>query len=247
MKNKIILWISTLAILFVLSYLKNIFSENYPVTGTIGIDGEKLSYKLDKEGFGNKHKLMLRSDNANVNAFAFIQSDSLIKISFNKENLFLVTEFDRKITGKEFNYFIEVENNSKKYRIPSSGNIDFIFHGKISKMLSVMFYLFLFSGMILIIRSGLEYFNNNLLTKKLLVLSGVVWLTFLILINPLYLSYKFEYINQVIIPIQFLFPVQYLAIFMILVITIVLAFNEKFRTKPVSLIFTIISLILYMI
>lgn len=57
------------------------------------------------------------------------------------------------------------------------------------------------------------------------------------------LSFKFEYINQVIIPIQLLFPFQYLTIFMLLVTTIVLAFNWRFRNKPVSLIFTIISLI----
>jgi hypothetical protein len=246
MKNNIILWVSVFLIVFVLSYLKSIFSENYPVTGTIGVDGLKLTYKLDKEGYGDKHKLMLRSDNENVIASAVIQKDSLINFDFYKEDIFLVTELDRKITGKNFAYHIVIKNQNKECRIPEDAEVNFIFYGKISKMLSAMFYLFLFIGIILIVRSGLEYFNKNLMTKKFLVLAGVVWLTFVMLINPLYLSYKYEYINHVITPIQSLFTINHLLILILLIVTVILSFNKRFKDKPVSLIFSVVALILYL-
>jgi hypothetical protein len=246
MKNKIILWLSSIVIVFVASYLKTIFSDNYPVSGTIGIDGLKLTYKLDKEGFGDKHKLLLRSDKKDVTASAIIQKDSLIKFDFYDDGIFLITELDRKITGKEFSYYIVITNQNKDYRVPTVGEINFIFYGRISKMLSGMYYLFLFIGIILIVRSGLEFFNKNIMTKKLLILSGVVWLTFVMLINPLYLSYKFEYINHFITPIQKLFPVNHLLILILLIITVILSFNKKFQTKPVSLIFSVIAMMLYL-
>lgn len=246
MKNNIILWISSFLIVFVLSYLKSIFSENYPITGTIGVDGLKLTYKLDKEGYGDKHKLMLRSDNENVTAIAIVQKDSLVKFDFYKENIFLVTELDRKITGKEFRYHLIVINKNNEYRIPEIGEVSFIFYGKISKMLSAMLNLFLFVGIILIVRSGLEYFNKNLMTKKFLVLAGVVWLTFVMLINPLYLSYKYEYINHIITPIQSLFPINHLLILILLIVTVILSFNKRFKDKPVSLIFSVVALILFL-
>lgn len=246
MKNNIILWISAISIVFVLSYLKSIFSKNYPVTGTIGVDGLKLTYKLDKEGYGDKHKLMLRSDNKNATASVVIKKDSLIKFDFYKEDIFLVTELNRKITGKEFGYHLIIKSKDKEYRIPKDGEVIFIFYGKISKMLSAMFNLFLFVGIILIVRSGLEYFNKNLMTKKFLVLAGVVWLTFVMLINPLYLSYKYEYINHVITPIQSLFPVNHLLILILLIASVILSFNKKFRDKPVSLIFSVVALILFL-
>lgn len=72
-------------------------------------------------------------------------------------------------------------------------------------------------------------------------------MTFIMLINPLYLSYKFEYINHIITPIQSLFPIEYLSIFMLLIITTIFTFNKKFTDKPVSLVFSIVGLILYMI
>lgn len=246
MKNNIILWISTFVIVFVLSYLKSIFSENYPITGTIGLDGLKLTYKLDKEGFGDKHKLLLRSDKKDIIASVIIQKDSLIKLDFFKEHIFLVAELDRAITGKEFDYHLIIKNQNNEYRIPKDDEISFIFYGKISKMLSALFYLFLFVGIILIVRSGIEYFNKNFMTKKFLVLAGVVWLTFVMLINPLYLSYKYEYINQVITPIQALFPINHFLILILLIVTVIASFKERFKDKPVSLIFSVIALILYL-
>ncbi len=248
MKNNIILWISAFVIVFVLSYLKSIYSENYPITGTIGVDGQKLSYKLDKEGFGKNHKLLINSDNPDINASAIvIKNKDTIQLPFNKEGVFLSCELDRRITDKNFNYHLLINSKSNNYRVPNNDDINFVFWGKISRMLSFLYNLFLFTGMILIARSGLEYFNNNFLTKKLLVLAGVVWMTFIMLINPLYLSYKFEYINHIITPIQSLFPTEYLSIFMLLIITTILTFNKKFTDKPVSLVFSIVGLILYMI
>ena len=51
MKNEIILWISSLILVFLLGYLKNVTSPDYPITSTFGIEGKKVSYKLDKVCF----------------------------------------------------------------------------------------------------------------------------------------------------------------------------------------------------
>jgi hypothetical protein len=48
MKNQIIPWSASLVIVFLIGYFKAVTSVNYPVTGTFGIEGKKVSYKLDK-------------------------------------------------------------------------------------------------------------------------------------------------------------------------------------------------------
>jgi len=248
MKNSIILWTSSIVIVIVLSYLKTIFSENYPITGTIGIEGEKITYKLDKEGYGDSHQIVLRSDLQEMIAkIVVIKNDSLITIDFIKKGVFLVAELNRDIVDKSFYYYLQLDTKDYTKRIPIKENVHFRFYGKISKMLSIQYYFFLFIGMILIVRSGLEFFNNNLMSKKLLILSFVVWITFTILINPLYLSYKFEYINHSITPIQNLFPLDFLIILILMIITTILTFNSKFQKKPITLIFSVISLVLYLI
>ena len=48
MKQNIILWLGAIVITFLSGYVESVTSPDYPITGTIGIDGKKLSYKLDK-------------------------------------------------------------------------------------------------------------------------------------------------------------------------------------------------------
>jgi hypothetical protein len=51
MKNAIILWLSCLILVFLIGYIKSITDKDYPITGTFGIEGKKVSYKLDKISF----------------------------------------------------------------------------------------------------------------------------------------------------------------------------------------------------
>ena len=47
-KNNIILWIASLVITFLGIYLSNLVDKDYPVTGTFGIEGQKVSYRFEK-------------------------------------------------------------------------------------------------------------------------------------------------------------------------------------------------------
>ena len=53
MKNQIILLLSALIIAFLTGYIESVTDADYPVTGTFGINGKKVSYKLDKTHFGD--------------------------------------------------------------------------------------------------------------------------------------------------------------------------------------------------
>ncbi|MGQ9799528.1 MAG: hypothetical protein ACUVRG_09615 [Ignavibacterium sp.] len=60
MKESLILWLSSLVIVFLLSYFKSVFGEYYPISSTFSVNGQKVSYKLDKYEFGDTYKLMIR-------------------------------------------------------------------------------------------------------------------------------------------------------------------------------------------
>ena len=248
MKKTFILWISAFVVVFLVSYFKIIFSENYPVSGTISIDGEKITYKLDKQAYGSSHTIMIRTDLNDLDMKAIILNNNFRDtLSFIKSNGFYKTTFERKTTGQSFEYKVLIRKNETERIIPVNSTVQFFFFGKISRMLAILHWLFLFSGLILITRTGLDYFNDNLKAKKIILLSDVIWLTFLFLINPLYLSYKYEYINHLITPIENLFPLSYLIIFIILIITTILIFRKSFQKKPVSLIGAVLVLIAYLL
>jgi len=63
MKNEIILWFSSILIVFLIGYIKNVTNKDYPITNTFGIEGRKVSYKLDKISYDKSiYKNILISD-----------------------------------------------------------------------------------------------------------------------------------------------------------------------------------------
>ena len=247
MKESIILWLSSIIIVFLLSYFKSVFGEYYPVTGTFSIEGKKISYKLDKIEYGDSYKLLVRTDYENLEGQVIINSDKVnnYTIELKKNDKILSAEISKKSVGSNFSYSLILRGKDKVYRIPQEGETKFTFFGKIPKMLNWLYLLFLYSGLILLIRSGLEQFKTNRKTKNFLVITSIVLLTFLMMINPLYLSYKFEYINKSIPPIQNLFPLSLLTITILWIGITVFVFLKK-REKPIVLITSIICLLIYL-
>ena len=78
MKNKfVILWLASLIIVFLASYISNIFDADYPITSTIGIEGKKVSYRFEKISFGkDDYKFILRTDIKDLDGKLFWKSKS---------------------------------------------------------------------------------------------------------------------------------------------------------------------------
>ena len=94
MKNQIILWLSSLVILFLIGYIKNVTDKNYPVTGTFGIEGYKVSYKLDKvSDEKSTYKNIVISDIKGV-------SGKIIWFRNNEHNETEMIEIDRGLAGE---------------------------------------------------------------------------------------------------------------------------------------------------
>lgn len=247
MKESLILWLSSLIIVFLLSYFKSVFGEYYPVTGTFSMEGQKISYKLDKIEYGDVYKLLIRTDYNNLEGKVILNSERVNKYTINliKDDKILFAEINKKIVGNNFTYSLILNGNNREYHIPQDGVINFIFFGKIPKMVNWLYVLFLYSGLILIMRSGLELFKTNRRTKNFLIITSIALLTFVMMINPLYLSYKYEYINKSIPPIQNLFPATFLIITILWFSVTIYVFMKR-KDKPVVLVVALVCLLIYL-
>lgn len=246
MKESLILWTSSIIVVFLLSYFKSVFGEYYPITGTFSVEGKKVTYKLDKVEYGDVYKIIIRTDYENL------KGDIVVRTNQNKEEIIelisetevISGEISKKKVGNKFNYYVILKWNDTAYRIPSENFIGFTFFGKIPNMINLLYYILLYLALILITRTGLEIFKSNRKTKKLLVITSIVLITLVFMISPLFLSYKFEYINKSIPPIQNLFPINFLVITFIWIATTVYVFVKK-KDKPISLISAIVCLSIY--
>lgn len=247
-KNSFILWAASLLIVFLAGYISQITDENYPVTATFGIEGKKVSYRFEKVHYGKSDfKIIIRPDieNLNGNLFWKLANEKEWKsTALIDSNLVLIGKIPAQKPKEKILYYVELQYKNQKYLVPSNRKIELTFYGKIPIVIEVLKYLLLYAGMILALRTGLEYFNQNKSAKKFGVLTVINFLILAVLINPLYLTYKYGYMNTSIPSITNLFPLGMLILLILWIFTVVLLFIAK-RFTLTSITSGIISIIIF--
>lgn len=248
-KNTIILWISSFVVTFLTIYFANLLDKDYPISGTFGIDGKKVSYRFEKTHFGNDDiKIIVRTDIENIKGKLFWKNKLASEwqiVGLIDSSYTLKGYIPNQKTLQMIEYFVELNHNNKKYQLPNNQKVNLSFYGTISSMLNVLEYLLLYCGLFLAIRTGAEYFNNSEKSKKFAVLTGIIFLTLTLLINPLYLTYKLGFMNKSIPVISNLFPYGFVMMTLLWIISIIILFRFK-GIKITSLLSGIISVILFL-
>lgn len=249
-KEIVILWIASFVITFVVIYLTNLFSKDYPISGTIGIEGKKVSYRFEKVHYGKDDvTILIRSDIKNLTGKVFWKSpndSSWLSINMIESDLILSAKFPSLKADHKLQYYIELFYKDKKYSLPDNQKVEMKFWGKIPSMLKALQFILLNLGLLLSVRVGLEYFNPKEKIKKFEVFVTLIFLTLTLLVNPLYLSYKYGYINSSIPSIDKLFPFKELSISALWILTIILTFNLK-KYKPIPLVSAVITILIFII
>lgn len=249
-KEKIILWCGAFVITFLTSYLSILLSPDYPVSGTIGIEGKKVSYKFDKTHFGKDNfEIIIRTDVKDLTGKIFWKNDSSIEpliTDLNKIDLILSGKIPLQKPDSKIEYYVMVYYGDKSFRLPAASNIDLKFYGNIPAAVSFLQFFSLYLGLLLSIRAGLEYFSEKERIKKFEIFTCIVFIILTIMINPLYLSYKFGFINSSVPSIVRLFPPKLVSILFVWIISTILTFSIK-KYKIIPVIAAIITMLLFIV
>lgn len=246
MKNQIILWLSSLVIVFLIGFVKSVTDDNYPITGTFGIEGYKVSYKLDKESYEKStYKNIVISDIKGV-------TGRIIWFIDEHKNETEMIELDRSLVGEipilkagqKINYKIELTYKNKAYLIPQNDLVTLTFWGKIPSTIRILHFILLYGGMLVLVRSLLEIFNQNKSLKKYLFIANSLFLIFTIIINPLRNSYKLGALNSYVPPVFDLLEPNYLITSALIILGTILIFNKIFP-RMVIITTTIVAILLF--
>ena len=249
-KNNIILWVAAFVITFLTIYLSNLLDRDYPVSGTFGIDGKKVSYRFEKTHYGkDDFKTFIRTDVNDLTGKLFWKNngDTIWKsIQMKKFDLILSGSIPSLKPEQNLIYFAELYSTDEKYSLPDNQKVRLTFFGKIPAAVTVLEFLLLYLGLILAVRTGLEYFNDGMNSKKFGVFILIFFLTLIALINPLYLTYKYGFINSSIPHISKLFFLSDITIFILWIVTLIAIFRyAKFKFLP--LVSSILTLIIFVL
>jgi hypothetical protein len=250
-KEIVILWFASFIILFLAVYTSILIDKDYPITSTFGIEGKKVSYRFEKVHFGkDDYKIIIRTDVNDLAGKLFWKSkaDTIWQSKkLDKAALILYGNIPALIPEQKISYYVELYHIDKKYVLPDNQKVSLTFFGKIPLAINILEYLLLYLGLILAVRTGLEFFNGGKKSKKFGVLTLILFLPLIALINPLYLTYKYGFFNSSIPPISRLFLCSDLTIFVLWTVTVITIFkSNKFNLLPlVSAILTLIIVVFF--
>lgn len=260
MKNNIILWLGTFIITFLAGYMHSVTGPNYPVSGTIGITGQKVTFKFDKIYRGyDSYIVFILSDVKDVKAFLLWKDVSSIHItnsiqkqppsSWNRVTMsdsgaFIMGKIPKHSPYNKVAYRVELNYDGKQYYLPEDKPVTMEFLGYVKPSVMNIFYFVLFGGLILAVRTGLEAFNNNRRIGMYTIFTLIFFFLYTIFVVPLKSTYELNAINHFVPSFNSLMTYQSVSLFVLWIIGLALIFNFK-GNKVIPLVISSLTLIIY--
>jgi len=196
MKRNILFYTSAAVITYLLSVLASALTAQFPITGTVGIEGEKVSYLFPREIHSkNGYTLVIRSDadslTGSIDLLMNNDPTTAQRIEMKNEGNNLIGYLPHSAAGSKLYYTVTLEKNGLNYQIPPSETIITQYWSKVPTTLWVLYYFTLLGGLFFAIRAGLEYFATERVRLILYTLiASTLFSLHAILVNPVFKTYE---------------------------------------------------------
>lgn len=157
-----ILWISALVLSTVFYLGRPLLRGEQPVSGTIGIDGKKITYLFPVQWeTGEDISFMIRNDNPAVTGYYKWRGTD------GKSGTSQLVKKDQELTGKipapppgsEVKWSVFLKWGDKETSIPWKTEVTTLITGKVNIIIKILYPLLIFIGALFAARSGIEFFN----------------------------------------------------------------------------------------
>jgi len=233
-------------IVFLVGYVKSVTDSNYPVTGTFGIEGQKVSYKLDKVCFDKiSYKNIIINDIKGITAKVLLIKDGeQTEIPYKEIARGLEVEIPKLKPGEKIDYKLQISYKHQTYNIPESEYITLTFWGNIPSLVSILNFILMYGGLLMAIRCLLESTTKKSNLKKFIVITCALFITLVIIVYPLYNTYKLGAINNFVPPFYELVNPLLIIILGAWTISAILIFNNKFSIAA-TIFSTVVTFLIY--
>lgn len=236
MKNSLVLWVAAAILTFLLVFIQNRTSQNYPISGTIGIEGQKVSYffkKIHKDK--NDFILMIRTDIKELKGVVkWKPLDE--KLDWNIDTMkystgSLSVTIPRQNILSEVEYRLFLNYNNKEYLIPKNNSGKILFLGAVPSAITIHYYLTLFLGLFLAMRTGLEYFNAKPRLRLYSIFASISFFSFAMIFAPVKKAYEMGAIGKSVPAIGELFTVWSVMLIIIWIANLILVSYSRIPKK----------------
>jgi len=172
MKIKLLLWIVAFLITILTAYYQRVTGPTYPLKGKIKFSGKEIDYKLDRSHGGNGDQIVkIKIPDQEIKGSLYYKryktNDSYIEVKMQYSNGELKAGLPHQPPAGKLEYYIKLYNKQNVIHLPENRSVVTRFKGHISLYVLIPHILFMFTAMLLSVRTGLEIFNKESNYKKL--------------------------------------------------------------------------------
>lgn len=252
MKQNFIIWIASAFITFVFVYIQNITSPEHPINGKVNFAGGQVLYSLDKVYRSEKgYTVFIKSNVKNMKAnLEWKEADSNSQWNSTPLNIFgknLSAVIPPHPPLSIIKYKIILSADGKIVSLPQVGSFNIKFLGKVPSQISMLYFITLFSGILLAIRTGLEVFRNKPRLKMYTIFTVIAFFSFTLIFSTVKKGCEFGIIGKTrIVPISDLFPSGAVLLLLLWIVAMILIFNLK-RKKIFAVTASIVTILIFVL
>ena len=240
MMQSIILWIAASIITFLAGYTQSITSPDYPVNGTLNLASGYASFIFDKiyRGKGPYPVWIVcdfsRKDGSPNKLIGELEwrnkagSGDWQKINMEQKGEALYAEIPPHPPLSLVEYRAVLNDNGKNYSVPEVSTVTLQFLGKVPPQIMQFFYITLFGGLLLGIRTGLEIFREHPRIKMYTIFTLISFFSFTLIFSTVKKGCELGIIGgSKVAQVSELFTSGPVILFVIWIAAMTLIFNTK--------------------
>lgn len=247
--QKLILWLGAILIVFLSGYLRSVTSPNFPLSGTTGMDAKKITYLFEKRAHvTDTLHVKLRTDLTNLRGDVIVftgNTETIIPLRSSYQGTVLSAGIPVKKMPATVNYSVRLQYKDSIFTVPAGvGQIATVCVPKVPISIMSVYYFFLYLGMLLAIRIGLEYFSNGLHVKRFSLFALISFSLYGFFIIPVINFIEANAINKTVLQPESMFTIPSLALCVVWIVGVIVLFSRI--SKPwMRLVFAALTLIIY--
>jgi hypothetical protein len=251
LKQTLILWTAAVIIIFLAGYTKNTTSSDYPVNGTINLTYTEISFSFDKvyRGKGD-YTVWLAGESKGLNGELEwrnkLDTAAWQSVKLTSANGILSGNIPHHSPQSMVEYRVKLYDNGKTVLVPEYSNVTLTFMGAVPSQIMMFYYITLFAGLLLALRTGLEIFRETPKIKMYTIFTLISFFSFAWIFSPVKKGCEIGMIGGTrIAPVSQLFSAGSLLLFFLWVAALILVFNTK-KPKVWVVASSLITLIIYL-
>jgi hypothetical protein len=246
-KQILILWTGAFIIAFLAAYFSTVTDRDFPLSGTIGIGGRQLTYRFEKKvRTSDSLAVVLRNDADSVSAYMDVYAKDTVRVFFKPSDNGRTLRAAYMIANipATLQYAVFVKQKESVFQLPPDGStMKTLCVGKVPAQIMQVYYLTLFLGLLLAVRTAMEYFTEGKKIKKLALFTTISFNLFGFFVVPVMRAFELNIIDKSIVQPTELFGVNALVPGLSWIGITVFLFSSK-KEKPAALFAGIITILL---